>query len=528
MHTTLARDADLPAAWTTIGRLGIALAFFVYCVLVARQSFVCDDAYISFRYARHLATGAGLCFNLGESPPVEGYTDLGWVLWMALFERFGADPTFWSRATSTACGALLFLWVVSFARRSFPRGFAGPLACAFFLATWPPLLVWTTGGLGTLPFALFVFGAFERLLGTRGCPRTRSAVLFALGLILLRADGIFWVAALAGLSLLELRTLDPVGRRRLLRAIVVVTSAVVLVSVLHTLWRQSYHGDWLPNTARAKVAFSLQSSNRGFHYLVSHWLMVPASAVVLLVGAGIGLFRRVRSMLLASAMVAATFAYGVLVSGDFMTSARFYVPAGAFLAVLAGGIVDRIAGLGTPRRTRIALATTLAIVGLSLPSAFDLHVAPLALRESWDFRWRQRYVTEYQMWADMRDRARNWAQLGRALGLHTRPGESLVRSTIGGVGYYSELVIHDQYGIVDREVVKAVPNVRLGTPGHDRMVDAEFFDDREPTYANAYVQPASAPTLKSGPFHAVERIPLAVEDGFPENRVLILVRRPRR
>jgi hypothetical protein len=33
--------------------------------------FLCDDAYISFRYAHHLATGRGLTFNPGD-PPVEG------------------------------------------------------------------------------------------------------------------------------------------------------------------------------------------------------------------------------------------------------------------------------------------------------------------------------------------------------------------------------------------------------------------------------------------------------------------------
>src|SRR5690606_8691438 len=47
-----------------------------------------DDAWISARYAWHLAEGHGLVYNAGE-PPVEGYTNLLWVLWLALVHTLG-------------------------------------------------------------------------------------------------------------------------------------------------------------------------------------------------------------------------------------------------------------------------------------------------------------------------------------------------------------------------------------------------------------------------------------------------------
>jgi hypothetical protein len=44
-----------------------------------------DDAFISFRYAQHFADGHGLVFNLDPSePPVEGYTNFAWTMWLAL------------------------------------------------------------------------------------------------------------------------------------------------------------------------------------------------------------------------------------------------------------------------------------------------------------------------------------------------------------------------------------------------------------------------------------------------------------
>ena len=44
--------------------------------------FLCDDAFISFRYARNLLEGHGLVFNPGEY--VEGYSNFLWTLELAL------------------------------------------------------------------------------------------------------------------------------------------------------------------------------------------------------------------------------------------------------------------------------------------------------------------------------------------------------------------------------------------------------------------------------------------------------------
>ena len=54
----------------------LALAAF----MVARVArFTVDDSYITLRYARSLARGAGLVYNL-EGPRAEGYTSLLWTL----------------------------------------------------------------------------------------------------------------------------------------------------------------------------------------------------------------------------------------------------------------------------------------------------------------------------------------------------------------------------------------------------------------------------------------------------------------
>jgi hypothetical protein len=79
----VSRDARtlLPAAIVLIALCGL---FYGYTV---------DDAYISLRSARHLAEGAGLVWNLGESPPVEGSSNFLRVVLMALAEKAAPDSS---------------------------------------------------------------------------------------------------------------------------------------------------------------------------------------------------------------------------------------------------------------------------------------------------------------------------------------------------------------------------------------------------------------------------------------------------
>jgi len=69
-------------------------AVVVGLCLAAWASWTCDDAFISFRYARNLVEGHGLVFNLGER--VEGYTNLLWTLWIAVGLRLGVGAEPWS------------------------------------------------------------------------------------------------------------------------------------------------------------------------------------------------------------------------------------------------------------------------------------------------------------------------------------------------------------------------------------------------------------------------------------------------
>ena len=64
--------------WLLAGVLLLASA------LAWQARFVLDDAFISFQYARSWVEGQGLTW-FGER--VEGYTNFGWVVWVALADK---------------------------------------------------------------------------------------------------------------------------------------------------------------------------------------------------------------------------------------------------------------------------------------------------------------------------------------------------------------------------------------------------------------------------------------------------------
>src|SRR5262245_10458405 len=69
-------------------RLALPASILLWALVLATvRRWVCDDAFISFRYADNLVHGLGLVFNAGER--VEGFTNFLWTLWIALGMRLG-------------------------------------------------------------------------------------------------------------------------------------------------------------------------------------------------------------------------------------------------------------------------------------------------------------------------------------------------------------------------------------------------------------------------------------------------------
>jgi hypothetical protein len=510
------------------------ISLLPFALLVWRFDFVCDDAFISFRYARNLADGFGLTYNVGPEPPVEGYSEFLWVLWLALLESLRLDVTVGARVASVACGVGLLLYGIRLVERRLDLPIPWVTACGLFLATLPPLAVWTTGGLATVPFTLVVFAAFERLLGDPERPHGLQSGLLALLAVLLRVDAGVWVALILGIA-----AATSLYRRdaALARATGTAALAVASGSVLYLLWRYGYYGDLVPMTAHAKGVLSGTVLRRGVYYLLSSILTVPSIGLVFLL-APLCLGGAQRDLGIQSWLMATgTFAYCVLVGGDFMSMGRFLLPALPFLALLFGILLRAVIGEGS-RRPALGVATTGAALALALLPAFDLHVVPEPLRRALHFRWNtERFTSEYRHWLGMKRRAERWSLLGKALKAHSEPGDSLVSPAIGAVGYYSGLFIYDRQGLVTREVgLRRASGAARRSAGHDKSVPPTFFRSHRPTYLRAHL--AASPRERdallrqleglSGHGYRAEAIALSASEGFPDGFALVVLRRPGR
>jgi hypothetical protein len=112
-----------------VNRRFALIAPIVLCVVHALlfTGYFLDDAYISFRYARHLAGGLGLTFNAGEQ--VEGYTNFAWVLLLAAGERMGIPSALLAPPLGLICLIGLIVTTVRLTR-SLAGPLSGPLASA--------------------------------------------------------------------------------------------------------------------------------------------------------------------------------------------------------------------------------------------------------------------------------------------------------------------------------------------------------------------------------------------------------------
>ena len=229
--------------------------------------FLCDDAFISFRYARNLLEGHGLVFNPGEY--VEGYSNFLWTLELALlWALFDLRPEYVAPWLSVACTvatiATMLWWVVRTPRlqeRVLVAWMALGLVCSS--ATFA---VWTSGGgLETRQFTFFiVLGVVSLALYRHSRWGLLTTSLSLTAAAYTRPEGPLVAACcFAWFAIQHFLT----NRRLPWRELGILVGPFVILVAAHYLFRYSYYGEWLPNTYYAKYVRPWYEA--GFRYLVA-------------------------------------------------------------------------------------------------------------------------------------------------------------------------------------------------------------------------------------------------------------------
>lgn len=230
--------------------LAVAAALALFVEIARAHVWLCDDAFISFRYADKWLEGSGLVFNRGDR--VEGYTNFLWVIELAALKwLFGVELPAGAQLLSfsfTAGTIALTAWIAARSRDRAQRAWVVVVALVLLL-TERNFVVWSSGGLETRQFTFFVLLGYAALSELGDDWRARVGGSLALAAAqLTRPEGLMLAAIGVGAFALE----RAVARRLQVRALLQVVLPVVLITLGHFVWRRLYYGDWLPNTYYAK------------------------------------------------------------------------------------------------------------------------------------------------------------------------------------------------------------------------------------------------------------------------------------
>ena len=433
-----------------------ALAFAV--VFFRLWPFVIDDTFISLRYAKNLAAGHGLVYNVGER--VEGYTNFLWTVALALPHLLHVDAVAVGKLGNLIL-ALATAWLIyRLGRESvFAKGPAAPaaapgrapgarrasgsrgsgarpqpgaspspvpsgaaelaaLAAALFLAT-PAVALSAAEGMETMLFTFLLALAALWFFEERDAGSFPRSALALAALALTRPDG-----AVFGVFFLAVAVAWRRARAHLARF----AALFVGIGAIYFVARWSYYGQLLPNTFYAKGAGTPALLAQGWKQLQGFaaecgalaWLaMIPALAAR----------RTRRAALVLFGIVLLRIGFQLWSGGAWMGRYRFLVPVIPFVSLL---VVSGVATIRQPLARGVALAVAAAV--LIVPGWL---IYPGAESIALDYA---------------QSLGRAHIPLGRAIHERTAAGAVMAMDDAGVAPYLAERTNIDMLGLNDRHI----------------------------------------------------------------------------
>ncbi len=282
--------------------LAIAAIGVVLAVTSLFWRLTLDDAYITFRYARHLAEGYGFGAWNRTGERVEGYSSPLWMMLLGGAARLGISLRLASKALGLAA-AFAVLVVLFWRRNDRPSVLTG-----VFLALYLPFMLYAASGMEAIAFTGLVTCV---LVG----PATWQPVVAPL-LIAMRPEGVL----VAGIDVLAL-----VWRRERWKWVLAtaIPAALMFGTVMAHRWIT--YGALAPNTYYAKVAGGGIGHVRLGLAFVGDWLLAHAAvAVFFAIGASAVVRGGDRRGTICAALLVTYTVYVAAAGGDAPTAFPFW------------------------------------------------------------------------------------------------------------------------------------------------------------------------------------------------------------
>jgi arabinofuranosyltransferase len=393
-----------------------------------------DDAYITFRYARHLIEGLGPRWNR-TGAPVEGFSSPLHLLLVALLGKTGMRLIDAARFVGFTSHLILVVFVWRFVAKAQSQ-FAGLVAGALIAASWP-ILAWDLGGLDEVLFAAASTIAVLVTLHYIETGERRDLTLGGLLLgvaVFVRPDGALFATVALGSCLFLGRT----SLKQRLSHVALAACFAAMVVLPWEIFRLAYYHAALPNTFYAKV-YGIPLGWRigtGLSYWREYGRNPPYLPILTFVVAVAVLLKR-RAVGFDIGLWACILTYSIYIvtnGGDHMMAFRFMIPIIPLMAISIARGLDQLGALDTPR-LEAAVSLTFFLVSLyqivptvENPSEPDIS-GTVGMVEA-------NYMNSH------------WP-LGSTVGVNTA----------GTTGYYADQFnFIDMLGLNDREIARRNPN----------------------------------------------------------------------
>jgi len=258
----------------------IAILAFAACIFVFMYmhnfSYTMDDAFISFRYAKNLASGHGLTWNPGEAP-VEGYTNFLWVMTLTLAIKAGVDVVLAAKLLALLSG-LAVIVILERLTVAFTGGESVLSSLPSLVYASAPFTAFHAAeGLETTMYTLIIVSvafAAAKAVSLRSYRWFLALCVLILLAGLTRPEGALFGLAL--LAVIAVRNREFVFTKRGLR----ILALAGLAGIAYFAWRWSYFGHLLPNPFYLKHLGGLLDP-QGLEYVGSFVLIYCAVLLVL-------------------------------------------------------------------------------------------------------------------------------------------------------------------------------------------------------------------------------------------------------
>lgn len=415
-----------------------------------RHFYLDDGQMVSMRYARNLAEGYGLVWNPGER--VEGYSNPGWVLVMAIVHAAGASgarAALYVKLLSGLCAAAMLWSALTLKRRLGSSTLAGEAVLLLSLAMCADVVFWAANGFETTLLSFLLLWLLVRVVDetSRGAPSPWT-MLFAGMLPIVRSDAHVLTVAILAVAI----ACSPASDRRRTGRLAWLAA---ILPIAHMAGRIAYYGDALPNTFYLRQASDAGVWMDGARYVRSFLGSYGIPMAVALAGA---LWSRSPTQRWLLAPLAAAGITAVAAGGDIHEHFRIFAPVLPIAFVLGTAGVERWTAWSQPARG----AGLAAFAAAAIWAGGMVRAWPVDAMRSW--------------------RGKPWqgVVIGRLIERHSRPQASIAAADIGALGYFSRRRVVDLTGRTDPAIAHGP--ARPGADGAARKFDIAVSLQRRPDF----------------------------------------------